>query len=228
MVADDSELEGQPRFLSIADCCGHTRIGDWDDDVGIDRTLTGEFLPDALARLVDAPPLYDAVRAGEVDVLENAEAGVAMVEWPQAPHAARADDDDRTGLRREDPGVGETPEDQRPHAERIAHSDDFLLRERHQRKGALHLTQRVDQPIDDGLLEARRDQVNDDLGVACRLEQAAATHQLAPNLVGVGQIAVMADSKAPELEIGKEWLHVAQRDLAGRRIADMADGGGPA
>src|SRR5262249_9719418 len=160
-------------FLGIADCSGHTRIGDWDDDVGIDRALTGEFLPDTLACLVDAAPLNNAVRAGEVDVLENAETGVAIVEWPQAPHTARADDDDlsrfniadelgaddveRTGLRSEDPGVGKTAENQRPHAERIAHSDDFLLRERHQRKGALHLPQRVDQPIDDGLLEARRD-----------------------------------------------------------------------
>src|SRR5262249_40480320 len=195
-------------------------------DVGIDRALTGEFLPDALARLVDAPPLYDAVRAGEVDVLENAETGIAMVEWPQAPHAARADDHDlsrfniadelgaddvkRTGLRREDPGVGETAENQRPHTERIAHSDDFLLRERHQRKSALDLPQRVDQPVDDGLLEACRDQVNNDFGVARRLEQAAATHQLPAYLVGVGQITVMANGKAPELEIGEERLHVAQ------------------
>src|SRR6516162_6158384 len=241
MVADNSELEGQSRFLGITDCCGHTGIGNRDDDVGIDRTLSGEFPPDALTRLVDAAPLYDAVRAGEVDVLENAETGFAIVEWPQASYAARANDDDlsccdiadevsaddveRTGLRSEDPGVGETAENQRPHAAGIAHSDDLVLRERHQRKGALDLPQRVDQPVDDGLLEARRDQVNNDFGVARRLEQAAATHQLAANLVGVGQIAVVANGEPAELEIGEERLHVAQCDLAGRRIADVADGG---
>src|SRR5205807_1704048 len=67
--------------------------------------------------------------------------------------------------------------------------------------------------------------VDDDLGVAGRLKQAATTHQLSAQLIGIGQIAVMADGKPAKLEIGKKWLHVAQRDLTGRRIADMADGG---
>src|SRR6516162_1816053 len=94
MVADNPELEGQPGFLGIADCCGNTRIGDRDNDVGIDRTLAGKLLPDALAHLVDASPLYDAVRASEIYVLEDAETGVPIVEWPKAPDTACADDDD--------------------------------------------------------------------------------------------------------------------------------------
>ena len=75
MVADDPELEGQPGFLGKADRCGHPEVRDRDDDVGVDRALAGEFQADALARLVDAAPLNDAVGAGEVDVLEDAEAG---------------------------------------------------------------------------------------------------------------------------------------------------------
>src|SRR6516162_812699 len=94
MVADNPELEGQAGFLGIADRCRHTRVGDRHNDVGIDRTLAGKLLPDAFPRLVDAPPLYDAVRAGEIYVLEDAETGVPIVERPQAPDAARADDDD--------------------------------------------------------------------------------------------------------------------------------------
>ncbi len=35
----------------------------------------------------------------------------------------------------------------------------------------------------------------------------------------------MADGEPAELEIGEEGLHVADRDLAGRGIADMADRG---
>src|SRR6516162_3587937 len=85
MVADDPELKGQPGFLGIANRRRHTRIGDRDDDVGIDRTLTGEFLPDALARLVDAATLYNAVRSREIDVLKDAEASVAIIKWPHAP-----------------------------------------------------------------------------------------------------------------------------------------------
>ena len=55
------------------------------------------------------------------------------------------------------------------------------------------------------------------------MEQAAAPHQLAAQLVGVGQIAVVADREPAELEIGEERLDVARRHLAGRRIAHMAD-----
>ncbi len=67
--------------------------------------------------------------------------------------------------------------------------------------------------------------MDDDLGVAGRLEEAAAPHQLAAQPIGVGQVAVVADRQPAELEIGEERLHVAQHDLAGRRIADMADRG---
>ena len=66
--------------------------------------------------------------------------------------------------------------------------------------------------------------MNDDLGVARRLKQAAATHQLTAHLVRVGQIAVVADGEPAELEIGEERLHIAHRDLTGRRVANMADG----
>ena len=67
-------------------------------------------------------------------------------------------------------------------------------------------------------LEARRDQVDDDLGIAGRLKDAAAAHQLPAQLVRVRQIAVVADRQPAEVEIGEERLDVAQRDLAGRRI----------
>ena len=123
----------------------------------------------------------------------------------------------------EDPRVAEPAEHQRPHAQRVAHPDQRLLRQRHQRIGALDLAQRVGQALDDGVLQARRDQVDDDLGVAGRLEQAAAPHQLPAQLVGVRQIAVVADREPAEIEIGEQRLDVAQRDLAGRRIAHMAD-----
>ena len=92
------------------------------------------------------------------------------------------------------------PSTERPHAERIAHADDAFLRQRDQRIGALDLAQRVDQPLHDGVLEAGRDQVDDDLGVAGRLEQAAAAHELAAQLIGIGEIAVVADRQAAELE----------------------------
>src|SRR6266446_7083415 len=67
--------------------------------------------------------------------------------------------------------------------------------------------------------------MDDDLGVAGRLEQAAAPYELAPQLVGIGQVAVVADREPAEFEIGEERLDVAQRHLAGRRIAHVTEGG---
>ena len=142
-------------------------------------------------------------------------------------HEIGADNVERAGFRGQDPGVAEPAQHQRPHAQRVAHADELVLRQRRQRIGALDLAQRVGQPVDDGFLEAGRDQVDDDLGVAGRLEQAAAMHQPAAQLIGVGQIAVVADGEPAELEIGEQRLHVAQRHLAGRRIAHMADRGPP-
>src|SRR5437763_8497913 len=65
--------------------------------------------------------------------------------------------------------------------------------------------------------------MDDYLGVARRLEEAAAAHQLAAQLIRVGKIAVVADGEPAKLEIGKQRLHVAQRNLTRRRIADMAN-----
>ena len=56
--------------------------------------------------------------------------------------------------------------DERPHAQRVAQPDHRILRQGDQRIGPLDLTQRIGEALDDGVLEARRDQVNDDFGVA--------------------------------------------------------------
>src|SRR5580704_2524344 len=244
MVADDPELERQSRFLRITDRRRYARIRDRDDDVCVDMAFAGELSADPFARLINAGPLDDAVWPGEVDVLEHAEAALEVLERHHAAHPARADDDnfpgfdvalepgaddvERAGFRSQDPGLAEPPEDQRPHAERIAHPDHLVLRESNEGIGALDLPQRIGQPIHDGVLEARRDQMNDHLSVARRLEQAAAAHQLAPELIGIRQIAVVADGEPAEFEIGKQRLHVAQRDLTGRSIAYMADCGAAA
>ena len=48
---------------------------------------------------------------------------------------------------------------------------------------------------------------------------------VAPQLHRVGDIAVVRDREAAVGELGEQGLDVAQRGLAGRRIADMADRG---
>ncbi len=118
-------------------------------------------------------------------------------------HEFRVDDVEGAGFRRKDPRLAEAAKHQRAHAERVAHPDQRLLRQRDQRIGSLDLAQRVGQAIDDGLLETSRDQMNDDLGVTGGLKDAAAPYQLPAQLVRIRQIAVVADRQSAEIEIGE-------------------------
>ncbi len=56
------------------------------------------------------------------------------------------------------------------------------------------------------------------------LEQAAAADQGAVQHMGVGQVAVMRDREAAELEIRVERLDVAKNGVAGGGVAVVADG----
>ena len=49
-----------------------------------------------------------------------------------------------------------------------------------------------------------------------------------PQRQRVGQVAVMADGKAAGVEIGEQGLYVAQNDIAGGRVAVVADRHAPA
>ena len=54
---------------------------------------------------------------------------------------------------------------------------------------------------------------------------APVANEFAPQRQAVGQVAVVGDRQAARLEFGEQRLDVAQRGLAGRRVAHMADGG---
>ena len=68
--------------------------------------------------------------------------------------------------------------------------------------------------------------MDDDLGVGGRLEDATAPHQTAAGDVGVGEVSVVGDGEAAELEFGEQRLHVAQHRAAGGGIAHVAEGDG--
>ena len=142
-------------------------------------------------------------------------------------HEVGADDVERAGLGGQHPAAGalvaDAAQDQWSHAERVAHAHQRLGGQRHQRIGADHLLQRVDQPIDHGGVKADRDQVDEYLGIGGGLEQAAAPHEGPPQHMRVGQVAVMRNREAAELEVGVERLHVAQDGATCGGIAVVAD-----
>src|SRR6201999_4138694 len=132
---------------------------------------------------------HHGVRPGEVDIFEDAEAFLLPVERFDAVYALVVDDDDlprldvadevgaddvqRAGFAGQDPAasapigriVADAAQDQRPHAERIAHAHQGFVGKRDQGVGADHLLQRIDQPVHHGGIQADGDQVDKYLGV---------------------------------------------------------------
>ena len=67
--------------------------------------------------------------------------------------------------------------------------------------------------------------MDDDFGVAGRLEDRTAAVERPAKLQRVGQIAVVGDRETAFRQLREERLDVAQRGFAAGRIADVADGG---
>ena len=241
VVADDAVFERDAGGGGIAEGGGHAGIRHRDHHVGNRRRFLGQLRADALARIIDAVALHHAVGPREIHILEDAEAlrldaerlhggDAALVEDDElarldVAHIVGADDVEGAGLGREDPAVAPLAQHHRTDAERIAHADHHVVGDADQRIGALDLVQRVDQAVDHVAAQVRRHQMQDDLGVAGRLEHRAALHQLLPDHLGVGEVAVVGDREAAEMQIAEQRLHVAQRILAGGRITRVADRG---
>jgi hypothetical protein len=131
VVADDPQFEGNPRGLGIAERGGHPGIRHRDDQVGVHRPFVGKFRADPLARLVDALAVHQAVGAGEIDVLENAQAllvrgeGLLRVQPGlvddhhlagfDVAHEVRADDVEGAGFGGQDIGLAQLADDQGAH-----------------------------------------------------------------------------------------------------------------
>ena len=118
-------------------------------------------------------------------------------------------------------------EAQRADAHGIAHGDDRVLGHEEQRVGSLHPRQRVGDPVLDGDFLARRDEVHEHLGVGVALEDRAACLELGPELVGVGEVAVVADGERAARVVDRDRLRVLDVRAAGRRVADVADRDAP-
>ena len=144
--------------------------------------------------------------------------------WFDIAYESRADDVQRTGFRGEDRGAIQFAQHKRANAPGVAHADQLFRRERHQRIGAFHLLQCIDQPVDNRLVTAARDQMNDRFGIRGRLEDRAFVHQLLPQRDSVGEIAVVPNRDPAAGKIGKHRLRVARRGAAGGGITDMAHG----
>ena len=76
-------------------------------------------------------------------------------------------------------------------------------------------------------LLAQRDEVDEHLGVAVALEDRAARLELGAELLGVGEVAVVADGERAARVVDGDGLRVLDVRAARGRVAHVADGDAP-
>ena len=152
-------------------------------------------------------------------------------------HEVRADDVERARLAGEHPAtIGEAPEHERPEAVRVAHADEVRVVHQHEREPALQPRQH----LLDGVLEVTtvgarlvrvrgRDQLGDQRGVAGGVELALGRHHagqhadLRGEVLGVREVAVVAEREPGVADRAVHGLRVAPRARSGRRVAHVSD-----
>ena len=230
---------GMPDAWLKPKCGRHARVRHGNDKVGFDRRFARQFGADVLADLINRRALDDAVGPREIDMLEDAGAAFAgangrklrtpvsltMISSPGstsrrivAPITSSATVSEAKMVA--SPSLPMTS-GRMPSGSRQATRPFGGQAE--QRIGALDLAQRIGQPVERGRIARGRDEVDDHLGVAGRLEDRAAPDERGAQRHRVRQVAVVGDREAALGQIGEQRLDVAQRGLAGGRIADMAD-----
>ena len=136
----------------------------------------------------------------------------------------RVDQIQRARLRTHDVAVAQLAERQRPEAVRIAHRNQAILGQQHQRKRALRLRHGLDQRRLRRRRLRPRVQMQQHLGVARRLEDRSFAHEHLAQFLRVDQIAVVADGDFAVGAVDQNRLRVLDAAVAGRRIAHVADG----
>ena len=241
MIADEAHPQRDLRLLGKAGRGADTRVGNRHDHVGVGGRLPREDPAELRPHVVDAAAEHVTVGPREIHVLEDAlRQHRGGRERSDRSKTAGADDDhlagfdvadvgrpdeiERAGLRADDPRVAELPERQRPEAVRVARRDQAILRQQREREGASNLRDRLDQRLFDRRGLRPGVEMEEDLGVAARLEDRSAAHELVPELTRVDEVAVVRHRNLPVRAIDEEGLRVVQAALAGCRVARVPDG----
>jgi hypothetical protein len=122
------------------------------------------------------------------------------------------------------PGPGrQAAEDERPEAERVADADDAPLVEDDERERAVDSRQDPDERVDRVGGRFVREEGGQELRVGRGRQPASAAAQLAQQLAGVHEVAVVANRERPARAEPERRLGVLPDRRAGRRVAAVGD-----
>ena len=232
---------GQTARARVAAGGGSARVGHRYDEVRVRRRrLARQDLAHPPARGLHDVAAHARVRPREVDVLEDAE-GLALavddlarvqpvgvdpdeLAGAHVAHVLRGDDVQRARFAGDAVVVAvQAPEHERPQPGRVAEGDDLVLGHEDRRERALQARHDVGERVGDVLGLMRGQQRGDDLRVRRRAEADPPLAQLAVQLDGVDEVAVVAERHlAPVRAV--DGLGVVPAVGARRRVAHVADG----
>ena len=207
--------------------------------------LLGQLAAELLAEFVHVLAEDAGVLLGEVDVLEDAvgrgdtlpphEEPAVQPLLVQPHDLARLDLAEELGADRIDRATfaghdvapaGRLTDAQRPNPIGIAGRLDVIGEQEDERVGALEMVENVPQRVGLVLMGRLGQQMNDDLGVATGLEDAAVGLVFVPQQAGIDQIAVVGDRDLPPGILRQQGLTVLHRGRTRRRVPDVPDGDG--
>jgi hypothetical protein len=241
VVADEGHLERNAGLEGIAEGGAVAAVRHRDDDVGLNGKFAGEMAAHVHADFIDVAVGDVAIRAGEIDVLENTKGAALMLgKGLDALQAVLVDDDDLAGLNvtnkfgvdevecasfaAKDVGIAEFADAKGTETKRIARANQFLFRHQDEGIGAFQHAHGVDKRIFAAVGVGLGEQVQDDLAVHGGLENGAPGFELIAQAGGVGQVAVVGDGDLATRAVHGEGLGVFQLRGAGGGIAGVADG----
>ena len=186
-------------------------------------------------------PAKDAIRPGEVDVLEDAErppAVGALVDCPHSivvygdglpgldlPHDLGAKMVEGAGLGGDNPpAVAEPAHAEGTDAQRIADGHEGVPGQHHQGVGSLGAPHQVLHPLAPVLAGSVGQQVGQGLGVGRCREDAAPVLKLRAEGAGVDDVPVMAEGKLAVRPVDEDRLGVAEQAGAGGGVPGVAYG----
>ena len=208
--------------------------------------LQGQEGPGPLPGHVDAGPVDDGVRPGKVDELKHAQALFRLsavgvdglhaglvrhhdLPGQDVPLKLGADGVQGAGLGGEHHApVLQAAHAQRPEAVGVPDGDELGGGGDHQGVGPLDPVHGGGDSVLDrgGLQPLLDDDVGDDLRIRGGLENGAPALQLLPQLVGVGQVAVVGQGHAALVVVHQDGLDVALVVGPGGAVAHVAHGDG--
>ena len=253
-VLDEALAKLEPKLGGKALRRRQARVGNADDEVGVDGCLTGKLATHVVAHRVHGAAVDDGVGAREVHLFEDAVvrrtclgAGLGdqavlgdandLARFDLA-HEASADNVKGAGFRRDDPtragsvlASGKLPQNQRPDSVRIPEGIQRVLAgERHGISAldvsALDEVHRVPDALDDAMLVTRKeaDELRGHLRVGVGPEAHAHAVELRAEMVGVHQGAIVRKRDNDVVDGGQVRLSRLPAARARSAIANVSDG----